>query len=79
MADFILGLHAGYSFGSFFDDPNAVRLGEYTDYSLKFSRNIVGFDVSLAYLDTDIDKPYAIDDDFLANQETWKLSFTTSL
>ncbi len=75
-ADFALDLHVGYSFGSFFDDPDAVGLDEYIDYGLTLSRSLAGVDVSLAYLDTDIDAPYAIGSDHLANQDAWVLSLS---
>jgi len=73
-ADFTLGLHAGYSFGSFFDNPATAGIEEYTDYGVTLSRELVGLDMSLAYLDTDIDASYAIHSDYLANQGTWVLS-----
>ncbi|NVK41502.1 MAG: hypothetical protein HWE39_09680 [Oceanospirillaceae bacterium] len=78
-AKFNLELHAGYSYGSFFDDPAISFLEEYADYSLSLSRNVAGIDVALAYIDTNIDSPYAIDNDFLSNQDTVILSFTKSL
>ncbi len=76
--DFALDLHVGYSFGSFFDDPDFVGLDKYTDYGVTLSRTLAGIDLSLAYLDTDIDAPYAIRSDHLANQGTWVLSLGKS-
>ncbi|GEK48503.1 TorF family putative porin [Bisbaumannia pacifica] len=75
-AEFGLELHLGYSFGGFFDDPAAAGLEEYLDYGLTLSRSLAGVDLSLAYLDTDIDAPYAIHGDYLANQEAWVVSLS---
>jgi len=62
-----LTLHAGYSFGGVFDDPNTLGLEEYADYSLTLNKNVAGLDLSLAYTDTDIDSAYAIDKNHNAN------------
>jgi len=44
---------AGHVGHSIFDKATAVN---YTDWSLSLTRNILGFDLSVAYIDTDLDK-----------------------
>lgn len=70
-SDFGLKLHAGYSFGSYFDNPAAAWLDKYTDYSLTLSHSWGGVDFSLAYMNTNVGSPYAIKNDYLANQGAW--------
>lgn len=75
-ADIGLELHVGYSFGGFFDDLEVAGLEEYIDYGLILSRSLAGVNVSLAYLDTDIEAPYVIGGDYLANQDAWVVSLS---
>lgn len=49
--DFSLGLHAGYSFGDYWDDVEE----KYVDYSIGVGYSLDNFDLSLRYVDTDID------------------------
>lgn len=74
-ADFTLTLHAGYSYG---DALDAAVFGyeSYIDYGLKLEKNIGGVDVSLMYADTNIDKEFAIDEDYNANQQGWVVALT---
>lgn len=78
-AELSLGFHAGHSFGSYFDDPDAVGLDDYNDYSLTLSGSWAGVDIALAYMDTDIDAPWRINSGHLANQDAWVLSISKSL
>ncbi|ANG61388.1 hypothetical protein A8C75_02170 [Marinobacterium aestuarii] len=78
-AELALGIHAGHSFGSYFDDPAAVGLDEYNDYSLTLSGNWAGLDIALAYMNTDIDAAWRINSGHLANQDAWVLSISKSL
>lgn len=50
-ANFTLDLHAGYSFGDYWDNDSA----EYMDYSVGVGYTLSKFDLSLKYVDTDID------------------------
>lgn len=50
--DFSLNLHAGYSFGDYWDD---VEEDKYIDYSIGVGYTFQQFELGLAYVDTDID------------------------
>jgi uncharacterized protein (TIGR02001 family) len=57
--DFALNLHAGYSFGDFFDDADA----KYVDYSIGVGYTIGNFGLELKYVDTDLSGDEDITDD----------------
>lgn len=50
-ANLTLGLHAGYSFGDYWEDDDA----EYFDYSVGVGYTAGKFDLNLRYVDSDID------------------------
>lgn len=50
--DFSLDLHAGYSFGEYFDDRDT----EYMDYSIGVGYTVGHFDLALKYVDTTLDE-----------------------
>ncbi|MDO6563400.1 TorF family putative porin [Amphritea sp. 1_MG-2023] len=76
--EFGLTLHAGHSFGGIFDDPNNLWLEEYTDYSVTLNKSVAGLDLSLAYMDTDIDDLYSVKKDYFANSDAVVFSVSKS-
>jgi uncharacterized protein (TIGR02001 family) len=64
--NFSLNLHAGYSFGDFFEDLDS----EYLDYSIGVGYTVGKFDLALKYVDTTLDEGDAVfSDDDLFNTE----------
>jgi uncharacterized protein (TIGR02001 family) len=64
--NFSLNLHAGYSFGDFFEDLDS----EYLDYSIGVGYTVGKFDLVLKYVDTTLDEGDAVfSDDDLFNTE----------
>lgn len=53
-ADITLSGHIGYQA---IDDNAAFGVPDYTDWSIGLSYNLEGFDLSLQYIDTDLDEP----------------------
>lgn len=53
-ADFTLSGHVGYQS---IDDNDAFGTPDYTDWSIGIGYNLAGFDLSLQYIDTDLDEP----------------------
>jgi len=53
-ADFTLSAHVGYQD---IDDNMAFGVPDYTDWSIGLGYNWVGFDLSLQYVDTDLNEP----------------------
>jgi len=68
-----LDLHAGYSFGDYWDD---LDVGAYQDYSIGLSGSVAGLDLSVAYLINDIDSANEVDSGLFRNDDT--LLFTVS-
>lgn len=54
--DMTLDLHAGYSYGDYWED---FDVGNYIDYSLGVSTQIQGVDFSVAYIGTDLNNTYS--------------------
>ncbi len=52
--DITLSGHVGYQT---IDDNDAFGVPDYTDWSIGLGYNLKGFDISLAYIDTDLDEP----------------------
>lgn len=53
-SDFTLSAHIGYQE---IDDNAAFGVPDYTDWSVGLGYNLAGFDMSLQYVDTDLDEP----------------------
>lgn len=53
-SDFALSAHIGYQD---IDDEAAFGVPDYIDWSLGLGYNLAGFDLSLQYIDTDLDEP----------------------
>ena len=53
-ADFTLSAHVGYQE---IDDNTAFGVPDYTDWSVGLGYSLAGFDLSLQYIDTDLDEP----------------------
>jgi len=68
-----LDLHAGYSFGDYWDD---LDIGDYQDYSIGLSSSVAGLDLSVAYLVNDIESGNEIDSGVARNDNA--LVFTVS-
>ena len=65
--DFSLTFHGGYSFGDALDLA-IFGFEEYLDYSISLDKNLAGIDLSIAYLDTNIDGRFVVNNDYNANQ-----------
>ncbi len=68
-----LDLHAGYSFGDYWDD---LDIGDYQDYSIGLSGSAAGLDLSVAYLVNDITSGNEVDSGVARNDNA--LVFTVS-
>ncbi|MEH6576536.1 MAG: TorF family putative porin [Amphritea sp.] len=64
-------LHAGYSFGDYWDD---LDIGDYADYSAGVSSSFASVDLSVAYLYNDVDDGMDVDSGAFQNDETLLLS-----
>jgi len=62
-----LDLHAGYSFGDYWDD---LDIGAYQDYSVGLSGSVARLDLSVAYLVNDIDSGNEVDSGAFRNDDT---------
>ena len=85
-AEFSLNLHAGYSFGDYFDllSDDAELDGvsddaDYFDYGIGIGRSFGRFDVELKYVGTDTDEYFEVDSGILRNDERVILSIATTL
>ena len=81
-----LNLHAGYSFGDYFDtlSDDAVADGfnddaEYLDYSVGIGRSFGRFDFEIKYVDTDTDDYFQVEDGILRNDSRVLFSVATTL
>ncbi|UCX05630.1 hypothetical protein FJ709_14745 [Shewanella glacialimarina] len=63
-----LDVHYGYNFGDALDDGEGFD--SYSDYSVGVSTEVAGFGLSLAYLMTDLDGDYAVDDGIFKTKDT---------
>jgi len=68
-----LDLHAGYSFGDYWD---RFDIGDYQDYSVGVSGSVAGLDLSVAYLFNSVDSGNDVDSGVFRNDNT--LLFTVS-
>jgi uncharacterized protein (TIGR02001 family) len=67
-----LDVHYGYNFGDALDDGEGFD--SYSDYSVGVSTEVAGFGLSLAYLMTDLDGDYAVDDGIFKTKDTFLAS-----
>lgn len=72
--DFGLGLHVGLSDGDYFD-----ATGDYLDYKVSISKEVAGFGVSVAYVDTDLSGDAEIESGPFANDERFVLTLSRSM
>lgn len=70
-----LGLHAGYSFGDYYD----AILDDYIDYSIALTRSFGNFDFELKYVATDTDSDFEVDTGAFRNDERVIFSVSTTL
>ncbi len=84
--DLSLNLHAGYSFGDYFDTLSKDAAadgssddGEYFDYSVGIGRSFGRFDFEIKYVDTDTDDYFQVDKGILRNDGRVILSVATTL
>jgi len=70
-----LDLHAGYSFGDYWED---LDVGDYQDYSIGLSGSAAGLDLSVAYLVNDIDSGNDADSGPFRNDNTLLFSVSRS-
>jgi len=70
-----LDLHAGHSFGDYWDD---IDIGAYEDYSVGLSSNIGGLNVSLAYLFNEVDSGMKVDQGVFHNDDTVLITISRS-
>ncbi len=68
-----LDLHAGYSFGDYWDE---FDIGDYADYSVGLSTTVAGVDISLAYLFNDIDSGNKVSSGPFDNDDTVLLTIS---
>ncbi|MEY8198955.1 MAG: TorF family putative porin, partial [Colwellia sp.] len=72
--DINLDLHAGYSFGDYWD---GIRdFNDYKDYSVGLSSSVAGLDVSIAYLMNSMDKADEISHGEFSNDDTVLLTIS---
>lgn len=65
-------LHAGYSFGSYWENIDPV--GKYSDYSAGISGSVAGLDLSAAYLFNKVDDGNEVNSGLFRNDNTLLLS-----
>lgn len=70
-----LGLHVGRSDGDYFE-VDGDALVDYTDYKVSLSKDVAGFGLSLAYVDTDLSGDEAVESGPFANDA--RVVFTLS-
>jgi len=70
-----LDLHAGYSFGDYWED---LDVGDYQDYSIGLSTQWQGLDLSASYLFNNIDDGNEVDSGPFRNDDTLLLSLSRS-
>lgn len=75
-AGFSLGLHAGYSYGSFWDDFGG---GSLLDYSVGVGYTLSNFDLSLKLTGTDASGEQKVTDDLFNNEARVMFSVSTTL
>jgi uncharacterized protein (TIGR02001 family) len=76
--DVALGLHVGKSGGDYFDVAGDA-LVDYVDYKVSLSKEVAGFGVSLAYIDTDLSGADKIESGAFANDERFVLTLSRSM
>ncbi len=76
--DIALGLHVGMSDGDYFDFEGDAFV-DYVDYKVSVSKQVAGFGVSLAYVDTDLSGDFEIESGPFATDERFVLTLSRSL
>lgn len=72
--NFSLNLHAGYSFGEYFEDRDT----EYLDYSVGVGYTVGKYDLALSYVDTTLDRGDALFSSDDINNSEGRVIFTIS-
>lgn len=80
-ADVRLSLHAGHSFGDYFDSLESIDGGdpEYSDFSVGIARSMSHFDIEMKYVWTDVEPQFETDQGPSRNDPRWILSVGTTL